>query len=431
MKRIFLVPFILLGFIVSCGSKTKPINSNKTNDIDYSNTYVMVVGVLKWENGLSPFSDVNRKDKELYDLFIKLGVPKENMVIMLDEEATLENIKKEFESLLSKVPETGTFIFYYAGHGMKKKDGSTFFANYDINTNQPGTTGLAVEYIGDIIREKFKGKMVWLTADCCYSGSLMEEGKKMKNINTLVSTSATASNSSTENWTFTQTMIDCLSGLSLADHDKNGTITAGEWQRELEQAMKYREKQRNGFALFRVDSTYVIGKADGKAEEGDDVYPVGTYAQAFYEKVWQPVRIIGMSNGNYKCEFYHYSDKEEVMISADQLKHPHFVVFPEKSKVKVLWEGEYYVAEILKSEEGFHYITYPGYGSYWDEWVMYDRIKTGNEKPAEVKWEGAWYPAMVLEEKDGKYFIHYTDDSYVWDEWVGNDRIRFGKYNLN
>lgn len=427
MKRFFLIPLFLLGFAISCGSRYAPINNNNSNTNDHSKTYVLVIGVLKWEHGLSPFSDVNRKDRELYELFIKQGVPKEQMVILLDESATLKNIKKEFETMIAKVPETGTFIFYYAGHGMKKKDGDTYFANYDINTKQPETTGLAVEYIGDIIREKYKGNMVWLTADCCYSGSLIEEGKKMKNIKTLVSTSATASNSSTENWTFTQTMIDCISGLPLADHDKNGSITAGEWQQELEQAMKYREKQRNGFALFGIDNNYIIGNAVSKAEEGDDVYPVGSYAQAFYEKVWQPVRIIGMSEGRYRCEFYHYSDKEAVVLSADQLKIMHFVVYPENLKVQVLWEGEYYDAKILKSEDGFHYITYPGYESYWDEWVMYDRIKTGNEESVEVKWEGNWYPAIVLEEKDDKYFIHYTADSYDWDEWVGNDRIRFGK----
>jgi hypothetical protein len=422
MKRSFI---LILFFLVaaSCGSRSTNAGASGPSD-----TWIMIVGVLKWENpGLSPFSDVNRKDKELYDLYVKQGIPKEHSILLLDEEATLKNIKKSLEGLLAKIPKNGNFVFYYAGHGMKEKNGDTYFANYDINTAQAESTGLSVSWIGETIRNNFKGNMVWLTADCCYSGSLIGEGKKMNNIKTLVSTSATASNSSTENWTFTQTMIDCLSGLPYADHNNDGNITVSEWQKELGDAMKFREKQRNGFALFGVGNDEVISKTSGKTDKSDTEYPSGSYAQAFYEQQWQAVRILGKSNGKYNCEFYHYSDKEDIELPADKLKKMYFVIYPEKSKVQVLWGGEYWDAEILKSEDGFHYITYPGYESYWDEWVMYDRIKTGKEKHVEVEWNGKYYPALVLEEKNKKYFIHYTDDSYDWDEWVGNDRIRFNK----
>jgi hypothetical protein len=352
-------------------------------------------------------------------------VTADHSVILLDADATLDRIKKEYEALLAKVPEGGTFIFYYAGHGTKEKDGSAYFANYDLNTNSTASTGLAVSYLGEAARSKFKGSFLWFTADCCYSGALIEEGKKMGNIKTLVSTSATASNSSTANWTFTQTMIDCLSGLPLADRNSDGTISAGEWRTELEQAMTYREKQKAGFALFGISNDHPIAKTNGSAETGDAAYPVGSYAQAYYEMQWQPVRIVGMSGDKYKCQFYHYSDKQDVALAADMLKKPHFVEYPVNAKVQVLWEGAYYEAVIKQSANGFHYITYPGYDSYWDEWVMYDRIKTGKEKAVQALWQGDWYPALILEEKDGKYFIHYTADSFDWDEWVGADRIKY------
>jgi hypothetical protein len=421
MKRLLLLPLMLLLFATSCGSRPASVAGPEK-----SKTYVMIVGVLKWQNpGLSSFSDVHRKDQELYDVLIKQGIPKEQTVLLLDEAATLASIKKEYEALLAKVPSDGTFIFYYAGHGTKEKNGQTYFANYDINLSNLESSGLSASYLGETIRSKYKGSMIWLTADCCYSGSLIEEGKKMGNLKTLVSTSATASNSSTANWTFTQTMIDCLSGLPLADHDANGSITAGEWKKELEQAMLYREKQRAGFALFGVGNDYVIGTTSGTAEKSDATFPAGTYGQAYYEKQWQPVRILGKSGDQYNCELYHYSDKEEVLLGADALKKAHFVSYPVNTKVQVLWEGTYYEALIKQSVDGFHYITYPGYDAYWDEWVMYDRIKTGKEKAAKVEWRGDWYDALVLEEKDGNYFIHYTADSYEWDEWVGSDRIRF------
>lgn len=144
MKRIYLISLLLIVFTTSCGSKPATVGGSYN-----SKTYVMIVGVLKWSSpNLSSFSNVNRKDQELYNLFIKQGVPKEQTVLLLDEAATKETIKKELEAIVAKVPDGGTFVFYYAGHGTKKSDGSTFFANYDINTSELETTGLSVSYVG-------------------------------------------------------------------------------------------------------------------------------------------------------------------------------------------------------------------------------------------------------------------------------------------
>ncbi len=423
MKRSFLTTSFLLMLLASCnsGSMTKTSTGS-----DHSNTWVMIVGVLKWQDaGLNPFSALNRKDKELADLFLAKGVEEDHLVLLLDEEATLSRIKKELTSLLSRIPEGDTLVFYYAGHGIKEGDGSAYFANYDLRPDQAAATGLAVSYLGETIRAQFKGDVLWLTADCCYSGALLEEGKKMGKIKTLVSTSSTASNSSTANWTFTQTMIDCLQGLPLADHNRDGVISAGEWQAELELAMIHREKQKSGFGLFGLSDGDQIARTKGSIQVSDENYPAGCYAQAFYENQWQAVRVMGKTGQKYLCQLYHYSDKKDVLIEAGLLKKPHFVEYPIHSKVQVIWQGQWYDAEIKEASGGFHYITYSGYDSWWDEWVMYDRIRTGKEQQLQVLWEGDWYPALILEEKNGKYYIHYTSYGNEWDEWVGKDRVKW------
>ena len=43
--------------------------------------------------------------------------------------------------------------------------------------------------------------------------------------------------------------------------------------------------------------------------------------------------------------------------------------------MQVLWKEQWYPARILRVEGYFHYITYEGFGSEWDEWVISDRIK--------------------------------------------------------
>jgi hypothetical protein len=102
--------------------------------------------------------------------------------------------------------------------------------------------------------------------------------------------------------------------------------------------------------------------------------------------------------------------------------------------VEVLWKGTPYEARILKVDGDFHWITYPGWPSYWDEWVMSDRIvASGRSTEAAmgntegnilVEWEGSWYPAIILKQEGDRYLIHYTGYNSSWDEWVTRERMR-------
>ena len=43
--------------------------------------------------------------------------------------------------------------------------------------------------------------------------------------------------------------------------------------------------------------------------------------------------------------------------------------------VLVLWRGNWYKATVMQAEKGNYYVTYPGYGREWDEWVGPSRIR--------------------------------------------------------
>src|SRR5205085_1776426 len=73
-----------------------------------------------------------RKDEELYTLLLSKGVKKENAVFLKDEDATLMNIRKNLDALLVKTTPGSSFVFYYAGHGVRAGDGPVYFANYDF-----------------------------------------------------------------------------------------------------------------------------------------------------------------------------------------------------------------------------------------------------------------------------------------------------------
>jgi hypothetical protein len=399
------------------------------NLCDPNDTRVVISGVLSWQDpGVSSFSDENRKDQEFYDLLTINGVPDTCRTLLLDKSATLEKMKQAVRQEMKACSANSTFVFYYAGHGSKIGN-DYYFCNYDMGSDVSSMFNVEVLY--DLAAKHFKGKRIILMADCCYSGSLLGIGKKIHTDlgkEVIVLTSATSSNISTGNWTYTQTVLDDLRGDVYADYDGNGNITLTELANEIKQAMKYREYQLNGFAAYGVNADEIVisktsASQDRMAGTRTGFIP-GQYVYAYSGGKWRTARLMNVSGNNFTCQFYNYSEKEDVDLAMGNVREVYFPVYKVDQKVDVEWEGKWYPAKIMAVDDAFMYIHYEGYDNSYDEWVMYDRIWTGKEIEKTIEWEGSWYPGYVLEEKEGMYFITYKDDAHSWDEWVSDDRLK-------
>ena len=178
--RKLIVAFLALSCIISCKSKEKTASGEETNNnvvadanftLDPANTYVLIAGVLTWKDpNMNPFNNTHRKDEELYNLFVRKGVKKDNIIYLQDSEATNANMQSRLKELLERAEPNSTFIFYYAGHGAREGNGPMSFANYDYSAGNAFEASLLTKEINSL----FKGKQVLLLADCCYSGALME-----------------------------------------------------------------------------------------------------------------------------------------------------------------------------------------------------------------------------------------------------------------
>ena len=356
---------------------------------------------------------------------VKLGVPSHNLQLLLDEKATHTNIKDAIQKTLSKAPTGSTFIFYYAGHGINDKAGICF-ANYDMYSNGTQSNGFNINFISQEINANFKGDKVLLLADCCYSGGLINEAETIatKGKKVIAYSSATSSNTSTENWTFTQTIIDCFSGLPLADSDNDGNISAKDISNELYNAMKYRENQLCGYVFKNIDSTFTFAKSIEKKPTSTSKFKIGEYSHALQNEKWKPARIQAYTDNKYTVEFYDYSDKSVATLTENNLKPISFISYSIDEQVVAEWDKKEYPAKILQSKDDFYLISYDGYGSEWNEWLTYTRLRKPNEKTVQVEYQGKWYPAQVLKKENNKYFITYKGYNSSWDEWVGEERIR-------
>ena len=186
-------------------------------------------------------------------------------------------------------------------------------------------------------------------------------------------TSAEASNLSTVNWTFTQTVIDGLRGDGLMDDDSDRRVDLGELRARVASEMKYREKQRSGFHARGVSERAVLATAE-PAERGTGPFAAGSYVLASWGKSERIAEVRRAGRKQSEVRFYLYNHSEDQTLDNAGVGPLRFRKYPKGAKLKVTWGGKLWDAVVLKTDGEFHYITYPGWPSYWDEWVMSDRI---------------------------------------------------------
>jgi hypothetical protein len=376
MHRVLLL-VVLGGCVLLPGQASDAIDSWEP-----ANTYAVIIGVTRFESDLTKYPRRHRKDRELRDLLIQRGTPPNQISLLLDSEATLENIRQTIKSTLSATSESSTLLIYYAGHGWKTGD-DFCFANYDVVLGRDNLkTGWLVSELANEVHDNFEGRQAVFLGDCCHSGGmrLAVEALRRRGVASFSLTSATTAITSTGNWTFTQSVLDALAGRPLMDTNRDGVITLGELRSEVNSAMLHLEGQKTGFSSSGTGDGFVIGSTDREMIDLPNLaFPVGSYIRV----KGRYGRIIGSvedRHRNYVVEFFNYAEKE----------------------VKRFAESELRLSR--RDSTG----------------------RSGNTEPdCEVKWQGEWYAARVMRKAGGRWFIHYVEDDHTWDEWVGADRIRF------
>lgn len=396
---------------------------------------MVIAGVLKWEDpGIPRFSPRHRKDKELAETLVRKGVPKQNVTLLLDEQATLKQIRTALQERAGGARAQDTLLFYYCGHGRLESDNKVFFCNFDAG-GKVQKPDFGIEEIFDILKKHFRGARVLLLADCCHSGGLKEIARQLAGagIPAVCLASADVRSVSTTSWIFTQTILDGLNGDPLVDANGDGVITLAELAGEVRAAMRFREGQPAGIGHYGVPADFRMFEADrGIKAPGPlkGAFALRDYVQVQNGGPIRPARIVGQKGDQYRVEFYDYSDKRSVLVQPGKLTAIQLKTYREGEGVLVAHPDGVFQGKVVKVEMDFHWIKYLNWPDTMDEWVSSNRIVATMKDgllPAMVEWQKAWWPAVVLKTEKDQYRIHYVGHADIWDEWVGKDRIRFPK----
>jgi hypothetical protein len=347
-----------------------------------AHTYVLVASITTWpakaELGAFPGT---RRDEDFVAQFKAAGVPAGQVAFLKDSAATHAAMRKALQTLAARCGPEDTLVFCFQGHGSRK-----LLFCYDYDAARSDETVFHMDEIFPLLDKTWQGNRLFLIGDCCCSGSLRsvlrQFEQKRPEVRVAALASATASNSSTGNWTFTEGLIRALAGDAIIDRDHDGRLTMGELDRFLHDQMKYKEDQLASITFSaNFENDYVLRAVAPGAVQRD-------------------------------------------------IRGPHQIGDLREARDR---EGKWYAAEIIdaKPDGSAYHVHYAGWDDQWDEWVDASRLrpivkaKLQVGEHYEVKWQKKWYPATITRTiEDYFYFVHYENENGEDDEWITPERAR-------
>jgi len=143
------------------------------------NVWALVVGINEYQNVRNLKYAVNDA-QAFYNLLVKQNqIPQENVIILIDQQASLRNLRRALGTQLKKrAGKEDMVIIFFAGHGATEKDASSpdgdgmekYLLPVDAELNDIYTSAIPMREISHIFR-RIKSERIIFIADACYSGA--------------------------------------------------------------------------------------------------------------------------------------------------------------------------------------------------------------------------------------------------------------------
>ncbi|RLA75784.1 MAG: caspase family protein [Epsilonproteobacteria bacterium] len=142
----------------------------KRNEHINFDSFALIIGINKYkQNTPVEYADLSALAfKELANK--TLGIPKENIITLLNDEATSGQLKAKIELIKELSDRKGNIYVYFAGHGVPGKNGNTYLLPNDMSAdNIHLEPNLKLDSIYAKL-SKSNAKNVFVFIDSCFSG---------------------------------------------------------------------------------------------------------------------------------------------------------------------------------------------------------------------------------------------------------------------
>ena len=143
------------------------------------NVWAVVVGINDYPR-LPKLKYAVNDAQAFYQLLVeKNRIPAENITLLVNEQATLRNVRSALGTGLKSAAGTGDMvIIYFAGHGAAERDATSpdgdglekYILTYDSDPADLFSTGMPMRDIG-LIFSRIRSERLIFVADSCYSGA--------------------------------------------------------------------------------------------------------------------------------------------------------------------------------------------------------------------------------------------------------------------
>jgi len=131
----------------------------------------IVIGIQQYRAPLSPADNARSDAERMAEYFQAIGISRDRMVLLIDDHATVSDIRNHLDSWLTRVAsEANRVYFYFSGHGLPDLSTNTpYIVPYDGDYRFLEKTAIPVaEIYQRLARSKIREAVVIL--DACFSG---------------------------------------------------------------------------------------------------------------------------------------------------------------------------------------------------------------------------------------------------------------------
>ena len=170
---------ILFNSVDMASIKGKNTISLNRDDI-YDDSWAVIIGIDKYKYSKQLNYAVNDAEAVKDLLLDKFGFHQDNIRYLINEEATLSEIKLALDDIATLASENDRILVFYSGHGetIPTKDDSDkgYIIPYEGRQNKAYATGLAMDEVLTTSQLSNAKHMLFLM-DACYSGLMTQQYK--------------------------------------------------------------------------------------------------------------------------------------------------------------------------------------------------------------------------------------------------------------
>lgn len=146
--------------------------------------YALIIGISKYRNNTGGLADLKYADADARSLHEFLQLPNggrfspANMRLVLNEQATVANIKKQLNEFIGQASADDLLLVFIAGHGAPDPFApqNLYFIAHDTNVDNMPETALAMKDFQKYLEQHVRARRLVLLVDTCHSAGLTGSG---------------------------------------------------------------------------------------------------------------------------------------------------------------------------------------------------------------------------------------------------------------